>query len=191
MSAGIGWIIIAAALLLSDVPAQAQAQASETQINLTAKQVEAFIAVQKAMAQVVEKMAGQAFSKREHAAYQAQLKARATRHGFKNLAEYQAVAEAISSIVAGIDPQTKLFTDPDLAIQEELERLIADRTTSESEKQKTREDLNVALRSAQSRQSSNNVELVQKYYDKFDVTNLATYEGSGRSISTVVRTISE
>src|SRR5262249_48964832 len=191
MSAGIGWIIIAAALFFSDLPAQAQAQASETQINLTAKQVEAFIAVQKAMAQEVEKMAGQAFSKREHATYQARLKARATRQGFKNLAEYQAVAEAIFGIVAGIDPQTKVFTNPDFAIQEELERMVADRTISDREKQKAREELNLAVKLAQSRQSPNNVELVQRYYDKLDVTNLATYEGGGRSISTVVRTISE
>ena len=189
MAAGTGWIIIAAALFFSDVPAQAQAQASE--INLTAKQVEAFIAVQKAMSQVVENMAGQAFPKREHETYQAQLKARATRQGFKNLAEYQTVAEAISSIVAGIDPQTKVFTNPALAIQEELERVTADRILSESEKQKAREDLNAALKSAQSRLSPNNVALVQRYYDKVDVTNLTTHEGGGRSISTVVRTISE
>jgi hypothetical protein len=190
MSAKIVLIIIAAAVFCSTLPARAQPQAVETQIKLTEKQVEGFIAVQKAMSEVVENMAGQALSKRDQARYQAQLNTRARRHGFKNLAEYQAVATEISSIIAGVDPQTKVFTDPGLAIQKELERLTADRAISDREKQKLCDELNLALKSAQFSQP-NNVALVQKYYDKLDMTNLTVLEGGVPSMSTVVRTISE
>jgi hypothetical protein len=190
MSTKIVLIIIAAAVFCSNLPVRAQPRVVETQIKLTEKQVEGFIAVQKAMSEVVENMAGQALSKRDRATYQAQLNTRARRHGFKNLAEYQAVAAEISSIIAGVDPQTKVFTDPGSAIQKELERLTADSAISDREKQKLCDELNLALKSAQFSQP-NNVALVQKYYDKLDMTNLTVLEGGVPSMSTVVRTISE
>jgi len=49
----------------------------------------------------------------------------------------------------------------------------------------------LALRAARPIQFPTNVELVQKYYDKIDVTTIATYDGYGWRNSSVVRTISD
>jgi hypothetical protein len=44
------------------------------------------------------------------AKYEAELKAVTKKHGFRNFAEYEAVAAQISSAMASIDPQSKVFT---------------------------------------------------------------------------------
>jgi hypothetical protein len=46
-------------------------------------------------------------------------------HGFKNFAEYQAVAVNIYLVMASIDPQTKVFTDLPTALKNELEHVTA------------------------------------------------------------------
>ena len=69
-------------------------------------------------------------------------------------------------------------------------RLATNSAISDREKQKLHDELNLALKSAQFSQP-NNVALVQKYYDKLDMTNLTVLEGGVPSMSTVVCTISE
>jgi hypothetical protein len=51
--------------------------------------------------------------------------------------------------------------------------------------------LNQALKSSESIQFPSNIEVVQKYYDKIDVTTITAYDGDRLSTSAVVRTISE
>jgi len=77
------------------------------------------------MSETFERVARHGLSNQEQAKYQAELKARTKRHGFKNMAEYQAVAGTIASVMAAIDPQTKMFRDPQVAIQKELDQLTA------------------------------------------------------------------
>src|SRR4029453_7582221 len=91
-------------------------------------------------------------------------------HGFKNIAEYEAVAASISLEMAAIDSQTKVFTDPPTAIRQELEDVTAAKNILKSEKKKLLRSLTLALRAARPIQFPTNVELVQKYYDKIDVT---------------------
>ena len=91
--------------------------------------------------------------------------------------------------MAAIDPQTKVFTDPQTAIMKEIEDVRSDKTISNSEKKQLLVELNEALKSAQPIQFPTNVELVKKYYDKIDVTDIAVYDNP--STSSVVRTISE
>jgi len=93
--------------------------------------------------------------------------------------------------VAAIDPQTKVFTNPQTAIKKELEDVSADKTIPDDEKKQLLEELNEALKSAESIQFPTNIELVKKYYDKIDVTTIAAYDGDGPPTSSVVRTISE
>jgi hypothetical protein len=181
-------IIVAMAL---SVLSPSQAQVVDAQINLTEKQVVGFIAVQKDMSELVENLSGRALSKQDQAKYQAQLKARAKRHGFKSLTEYQAVAATISGVLAAIDPQTKVFTDPQVAIQKELERLISDSAITERDRKKLQEELNAALKSAQSTQLPKNIELVQRYYEQLEITRLTVSDGQGGPASSAVRTISE
>ena len=183
--------IAAVAVVFASLPTSAPAQVATTQIMLTEKHIEGFIAVQKDMSQVIEKIQSAAFSDSADAKYKAQLRATAKKRGFKNFADYEAVAANISMVMAAIDPQTKEFTDPQSAIKKELEDVTADKTIPDNQKKQLLKELNSAIKSAQPIQFSTNVELVQKYYDKIDVTTIATYDGESRANSSAVRTISE
>jgi hypothetical protein len=92
-------------------------------------------------------------------------------------------------VMAAIDPQTKAFSDPQTAIRKEIEDVSSDKTVSNSEKRQLLAELNEALKSAQPVQFPTNIELVKKYYDQIDVTDIAAYDNP--SDSSVVRTISE
>src|SRR5262249_31637623 len=85
--------IAAMAFVFAILPTSAPARVAATQIKLTEKQVEEFIAAQRDMSAVVEKMMqGAVSSKSAITKYEAELKAATKRHGFKNFAEYEAVA---------------------------------------------------------------------------------------------------
>ena len=167
--------------------AGALAQVAETQIQLTEKQIEGFIAAQADMSAMVAKTQGAIFS--GDAKYKAEVSTVTKKHGFKNFAEYQMVAANISMVIAAIDPQTKVFTDPQAAIKKEIGDVNSDKTVPSSEKKKLLAELNEALNSTQSIEFPNNIELVKRYYDKIDVTDFAAYDSS--SHSSVVRTIRE
>ena len=163
------------------------AQVAETQIKLTEKQVEGFIAVQAEIATVVEKTQGAVFS--DDGKYRAELNTVTRKRGFKDFAEYETVAANISMVMAVIDPQTKAFSDPQTAIRKEIEDVSRDKTVSSTEKKQLLAELNEALKSVQPVQFPTNIELVKKYYDQIDVTDITTPESVANS--SVVRTIGE
>jgi hypothetical protein len=181
-------LTIAAAVVFAIFLSSAPAQVEITQIRLTEKHVERFIAAKKDMSAVVEKMMQGDSAK---ANYEAELKVVTKKHGFKNFAEYEAVAANISLVIAAIDPQTKVFTDPRTAIKDELEDVTAEKNIPSSQKTKLLGSLNLALRAARAIRFPINIELVQKYYDKIDVTTIATYDSDSWRNSSIVRAISE
>ena len=180
--------IAAVAIVFASFPSSAPAQVATSQIMLTEKNIEGFIAVQKDMSEVIEKMQAAAFS--DPAAYKAKLMASTKKRGFKNIAEYEVVTANISMVVAAIDPQTKEFTDPQSAIKKELENVTADKAITVREKKELLKELNAALKSVEPIQFPSNVQLVKKYYDKIDVTMIAAHDGESQNSSTV-HTISE
>jgi hypothetical protein len=137
------------------------------QIKLTEKQVEGFIAAQKDMAAVTEKMQGTASDKPDPKV-QADLEAIAKKFGFKDFADYDDVAANISMIMAGIDPQSKTFMEPAAAIKKEIEEIQADKSIPDKEKKQMLEELNEALKAAAPIQHPGNVELVKKHFDKIE-----------------------
>ena len=62
------------------------------------------------------------------------LEAVTKRYGFKDFAEYEAVAANIWLVMAQIDPQTKMFADPQILIKKEIEDASADKTIPDSER---------------------------------------------------------
>jgi len=161
------WMIaVVGALALAHVGDVAMAQAVK-QIKLSEKQIEGFIAAQKDMSAVTEKMQGAASDKPDPKV-QAELESVAKKHGFANFSEYDDVAANISMVMAGIDPQTKAFTEPKVAIQKEIDEVTGDKSIPDKEKKQMLEELNEALKTAQPIQNPGNIELVKKYYDKID-----------------------
>ena len=78
------------------------------QIRLTERQIQGFIAAQKEMAVVAE------FGQRDPR-LQTESDTVANKNGFKDFAEYDEVAANILMVFAGIDPQSKRYTDPQTA----------------------------------------------------------------------------
>ena len=144
----------------------ALAQGAVKQVPLTAKHVEGFIAAQKDMATVAEKMQGN--SDKPDPKVQAELESIAKKHGFASFAEYDDVAANISMVMAGIDPQSRAFTEPKVAIQKEIDEVKADTTIPDKEKKQMLEELAEALKAAQPIQHPANIELVKKYWEKID-----------------------
>lgn len=149
--------------------AAAPALASDVipQIKLDAKQVEGFIAAQKDMAKIAEKMQG-ATSEKPDPKIQAELDGIAKTHGFNDFAQYDDVAANISMVMAGIDPQTGAFTDPTESIKKEIEDVKASTSLSEKDKKQMLEELGEALKVTQPIQYPDNIELVKKYREKID-----------------------
>jgi hypothetical protein len=173
-----------AAIVFASFPTSAPARVAVTQIKLTEKHVEGFIAAQKDMSAVVA-----VFSNSANARYEAELKAVTKKHGFKNFAEYEAVATSISLVMAAIDSQTKVFTDPPTAIQQELEDATAAKNIPSSEKKKLLRSLTLALRAARPIQFPTNIELVQKHYDEIYVMTISAYDGESLRNSSIAHTL--
>jgi hypothetical protein len=137
------------------------------QIKLSDKLVEGFIAAQKDMMAVAEKMQGAASDKPDPT-IQTELEGTAKKHGFKDFAEYDDVAANISMVMAGIDPQTGTFTDPTSAIKKEIEDVTADKTIAEKDRKQMLEELSEALKTTPPIQFPENVDLVKKFREKID-----------------------
>ena len=155
------------AVAFAHVSAPAGAETAMQQIKLTEKQIKGFIAAQPDMSAVVEKMQGAA-SDQPNPKFQADLAAVAKKHGFKDFQEYEDVAGNISLLMSCIDPQTKAFTEPKIAIKKEIDEVTADKTIPEQDKKQMLDELNEALKSAQPIEFPSNIELVKKYYEKID-----------------------
>jgi hypothetical protein len=183
-------IVAAVSFIFAGFSTSAPAQVTATQIKLTENQIEGFIAAQDDMLALVEKM-GAAFSDHANTEYDAELDALTKKHGFKDLAEFDAVATNISMVLAGIDPETKAFTDPQMAIKKELEDVSSDESIPLSEKGNLLEQLNAAFQAAEPIRFPTNIELVAKYYDKLEVTTIVISDDDGPSASSVARTTSE
>ena len=182
-------IAVTMAIAFASLATSALANPEILQIKLTEKQLEAFIATQKGVSAVVEKMQAAVFSDPVQSKYETELERIVRKQGFKNFAEYELISANISLVMAAIDPQTKAFNDPHAAIKEEIENVRVDTTLPDRQKKQLLLELNEALKSVQPIEFSTNIELVRKYYDRIDVTIIAAYDGG--STSTVVRTISE
>jgi hypothetical protein len=175
--------IAAMTVIFASFPTSAPAQVPATQLKLTQQHLEGFIAAQKDMSAVAEKMMQtEVFSKSANANYEAGLRAVTKKHGFRNFAEYEAVAATISSVMASIDPQTKVFTDPPTALKNELEEVTAAEDIPNSEKKKLLRSLTLALRAARPIKFPTNIKLVQNHYDRI----IAASNG-GRQNSNIVR----
>lgn len=158
---------LAIAVALAQVCGAALAQGPLKQIKLTEKQVQSYIAAQKELTAIADKMEGSAAEKPD-GKLQADLETVAKKYGFKDFAEYDDVASNVSMVLSGIDPQTKAFMQPPEAIKKEIEQVTADKTLSDKDKKQVLEELNEALSSTAPIQHASNIDLVKKYLDKIE-----------------------
>ena len=99
---------------------------------------------------------------------QAESEAIAKKSGFKDFAEYDNVSANILMVVAGIDPVTKRYTDPQIAVKKGIVKISADKTIPEKDKKGLLKEIEKLLKAAQPIQYPSNIELVRKNCDKID-----------------------
>jgi hypothetical protein len=157
-------LIAAAAALLLLAPAGAQDAVK--QIQLTEKQVQGYIAAQKELSPLVEKL--NAAGDKADPKLEAQVEAAVKKHGFASMDQYDEVAGNISLVMTGIDPQTKAFTEPPAALKKQIADITADKSIPAAEKKQMLDELNAALKTAQPVQFKGNIALVTKYFDQLD-----------------------
>lgn len=145
----------------------AQAQEPFKQIKLTEAMIQGFIASQKDMAAIAQKIQ-QAGSEKPDPQIQAELETVAKKHGFKDFSEYDDVAANISMVMAGIDPQSGQFNDPATAIRKEIDDVKADKTIAEKDKKTMLDELAEALKSTPPVQFAENIEIVKKFRKEID-----------------------
>lgn len=165
--------LISACLLLQPGSFAAAQQATQpaqipqaTQVPLTAKQIEGFIAAQKDITAITKKIP--ASSTKPDPKIGAQLDGTAKKYGFKSFVEYDDVASTIALVMSGIDPVSKSFMEPKEAIQQEIAEVNADKSIGKAQKTKMLQDLNRALQSAQPVQHRSNIDLVKSYFEKIE-----------------------
>ena len=152
-----------AAVALAHISGGAMAEAVK-QVQLTDKQIDNYIASQKEISALMQKMQ----SDKPDPKLETQLEAVAKKYGFANMGEYDAVSENISLLMSCIDPKTKAFSEPKVALQKQIDALKADKTIPEPQKKEMLADLAEQLKTADPIKFPGNIELVKKYYDKID-----------------------
>jgi outer membrane murein-binding lipoprotein Lpp len=155
-------LVAIAGLLLGAVIVAGGAGAQEIkQIKLTEPQVAGFVASQKDLAAIASKI--QAAGEKPDAALQAELEAIAKKHGFTTFAELDDVAANISIVMAGLDPQTGVFTDPIEALKKELDDVKADASIPDADKKQLVSELEEAIKTTPTLQNKENVDIVKAH----------------------------
>jgi hypothetical protein len=136
------------------------------QVQLTAKQIEQYIAAFKELTPLFEKL-DQAGGKPDQKLL-ASVTAAVKKYGFRDLDEYDQVVISIVAVLDGVDPKTRQYADPIQAIKKEIAAVQADKTMKPDERKKALESLNAELSEVQTVQHPKNIPLVIQYFDKLN-----------------------
>ena len=150
-------MLLAAALLHPGATAAQEVK----QIKLTDKHIQGFVGASKDMARLY---AG-ANPDQPNPKVDAQAAAVVKKNGFASLGEYDDASMNISMIMAGIDPQTKKFTEPPEQVKKQIADLKADKSVPDAEKKEDLAQLEAAV-NTKPVQFKENIALVLKHYDK-------------------------
>jgi len=137
------------------------------QIALTEKQIQNLIAAQQEMNAITDKLPEDAEDKPDPKV-QAQLEAVTQKHGFASYDEFSDVSTNVALVLSGIDPKTKAFSEPPVALKKQIAAVSADKNMAEKDKKAALADMNEELKYAVNVQYPENVTLVTKYYDKLN-----------------------
>lgn len=136
------------------------------QIKLTDAQVKNFISAQPDLATIAGKL--QEAGNEPDAALQAELNGIAKKHGFADFSELDDVAANISIVMAGLDSQTGVFTDPVDALKKELAEVEADSTIPEKDKKQLVDELSAAIKTTPPLEHKENVDLVKAHRQEIE-----------------------
>lgn len=160
-------LALTGALLFLPTGGTALAQETLKQMELTVQHVEAFIAAQKDMAELAEKMEGPTLDSPDPKV-QAELDEVATKHGFQSFVDYDDVATNIALIMAGIDPDTKAFVPPEEMLKKQIAEIAADKELPADDKARLIEELNESLKTVEPIKYPGNIKLIEKHFERLE-----------------------
>ena len=147
-------------------PAKQQAAEPEEteieQIELTASQIDAFIATQKEITPITARLKGNAQPSKQ---MMAQMEGIAKKNGFKDFDEFGDVGANIGMVFGGIDPQSKKYA-PEELIKREIAAVTADKRIQAAQKKRILQDLQQASTSMPKLKYPANGDLVAQNYDR-------------------------
>ncbi len=162
-----GKVLAAAVAALGVMASGFGATAQEIkQMQLTDKQIEAFIAAQKDFAPLASKLLEG--GEKPDDSLTGELEGVAKKHGFANFAEYEDVGANISIVLEGLDRKSGSYTDPVDKMKKELEDIKADSSIPEEDKKLAVDDLNQEIAAAQPLQFKDNIEVVKKHREAIE-----------------------
>ncbi|MDX2308519.1 MAG: hypothetical protein NW216_09795 [Hyphomicrobium sp.] len=162
--------VAAASVLFALVPPSGPAQAENAeqpavealrQVPLTDQQVAGFIAAQKDLQPLSNKLL-EGGEKPDDALLN-ELEEIAKKHGFKSFAEMEEVGANISIVLDGLDRTTGTYTDPIEKMKAELESIKGDTTISDADKKLVIDDLNIEIAAAKPLAHPGNIDVVKKH----------------------------
>ena len=139
-------------------------QQSPGQVALTGKQVEQYIAAFKDLTPLFEKL--DAAGDKPDPKLLASVEATVKKYGFRDMADYDTIANSIVAVLDGVDPKTKQYTDPIISIKQAIADVQKDKSMSPGDRKKAIAELNAELKEVQPVQHKGNIQLVLKYYDR-------------------------
>ena len=134
------------------------------QMALTEKQIQSVIAAKPDIEAIIAKLPEG--NEKPDPKVLAQLDAAAKKQGFASYAEFEAVDDNISLVLAGVDPETKKYVGDEAVLKKEIAGVQADKQMSAKDKKEALDQLNAALKAVKPLQFQANIALVLKYYDK-------------------------
>ena len=140
-------------------------QADVEQLALTEKQIEAFIAGQKTISAIVDKIPEDQLDN-PNPQLQTKLDQAARKFGFKDYGEYEDVADNIDLVMDGFDDDSKTYVGQEVVLKKQLSEVAADKTISARERSEQIKELNEMLKAVEPVKFPNNIVVVTKYYDR-------------------------
>lgn len=153
--------LLAFALCAVTMAAPASQAQDLKQLNLTDKQVEAFIAAQKDF----QPLAGKLLEggDKPNDSLLGELETISKKHGFASFSEFEDVGANITLVLDGLDRKTGSYTDPIEKMKTELEDIKKDTSIPDEDKKLAVDDLTQEIAAAQPLQFKNNIDIVKKY----------------------------
>lgn len=160
-------IVAVAACVGLAAPGHAQDGADEAlpevvQMPLTDQILARFIDAQRKLLTLADEIeqAGDDAARRDPDAMAAKLEEIAKSAGFESFAAFDRVAANITLVIAGIDPDTRTYTDPKITIREDMADVEKDDQLTDTERRELLEDLNDALRVTPDLEYPKNIDVI-------------------------------
>jgi len=157
-------LVFAAPLGLSARALAQSADSSISQMQLTEAQVQAYVAAQRDLKGVIFRLP-EVRADLPDVKSPAQVESILNRHGFKNLDEYNGIANNITLVLEGVDPATKSYIGAAALLRRQLDDIESDSSISPRDRAIASAELKAAMRVVAPVRYPSNIDLVVRNLD--------------------------